>query len=165
MAVFFNLSAEEEAFLIKTPAIITILIAGADSDIDKAEIQEAKEIIYRIKENASSLSSFYNQVIENFEINLDQFLGTYPTNTRERNQIISEELKLLNHILPNLELDTAINFYSDMKQLARHIAEASGGVLGYLSVDKEESKYMNLPMIKNPEEYWSIKWRKDLLKA
>lgn len=153
MAIFFNISAEEEAFLIKTPVLVTILIAGADSEIDKAEIEEAKEIIERIKEDDSNLSGFYQQVINNFTSNFDQFLARYPNNARQRNQMISEELQQLNEILPNLENSAAVSFYNDMKQLARHIAEASGGVLGYLSVDKEESKYMDLPMVKNPQEY------------
>lgn len=155
MAIFFDIPNEEEAFVIKSPVLITILIAGADSDIDKAEIQEAKEIINSIsnKEEDSSLKNLYKHVIENFESNLSQLLQVYPANAKQRNQIISKELIQLNHILPNLERSTAISYYNNMKELAKHIAEASGGVLGYLAVDKEESKYIDLPMVDNPETY------------
>lgn len=154
MAVFFNISAEEEAFLINTPAMITILIAGADSEIDRVEIREAKEIIDQIsRDGVSSLSNFYKLVIENFEANLNNLLFAYPSNAKERNQLISRELTRLNSIFPKLEKPTAVNFYNDMRQLARHIAEASGGVLGYLSVDKEESKFINLPTVNDPENY------------
>jgi len=40
-----------------------------------------------------------------------------------------------------------------MKDIAKRIAKASGGVLGYISVDYEESKLMELRMIKNPANY------------
>jgi hypothetical protein len=40
-----------------------------------------------------------------------------------------------------------------MKDIAKRIAKASGGVLGYISVDHEKSKLMELKMIKNPARF------------
>jgi hypothetical protein len=151
MAYLVNLSADEEAFLKETPVLITILIAGADSDIDAAEIAEAKMLIDKNgKGGQTILDQFYQKVIEDFENNLINYLQKYPKETESRNQIISDQLSQLNNILPKLSIEVATQFYVNMKDLARNIAEASGGVLGYMAVDKEESKYIDLPMVSNP---------------
>jgi len=151
MAYFVNLSATEELFLMETPVLITILIAGADSEIDTAEINEAKMLLEKNgKGGQTELDHFYKKIIEDFELNLYNYLQKYPKETNSRNQMISEQLSQLNQILPQLSDSIALQFYDNMKDLARHIAQASGGVLGYMAVDKEESKYMDLPMVNNP---------------
>ncbi|MEM6829901.1 MAG: hypothetical protein AAF551_05250, partial [Bacteroidota bacterium] len=60
------------------------------------------------------------------------------------------ELRKLNFILPKIDNNFAVKFYASLKELAKKIAEASGGVLGYLSVGYEEAKLMELKMLKDP---------------
>ena len=59
----------------------------------------------------------------------------------------------MNEILIKLDKTLAIKFYESLKDFAKKIAEASGGVLGYMSIGYEESKLIQLKMIKDPNTF------------
>ena len=148
------LSDEEKLFLQKTPVLVAILIAGADNKIDKSEIKEALRISrYKPIRARILLKDFYSSIGDEFEYNLIEEIASLPREARKRTPLIVEELEKLNSILPKLDRKFAIQFYESMKDIAKKIAKASGGVLGYISVDYEESKLMELKMIKNPASY------------
>jgi hypothetical protein len=148
------LSEEEKLFLQKAPVLVAILIAGADNKIDKSEIKEALRISrYKPIKARILLKDFYSSIGDEFEYNLIEEIASLPREARKRTPLIVEELEKLNAILPKLDRKFAIQFYESMKDIAKRIAKASGGVLGYISVDYEESKLMELKMIKNPASY------------
>ena len=151
MDEFERLDQEEKKLLYKVPVLVTILIAGADSVIDNAEIKEAIEIAKDKKNKSNStLNHFYHEVDKSFEEDLKSYLAQLPDDTIERNKIIIQQLKKLNDILPKLDKKFAKSFYENMRELAKKIAEASGGVLGYMAVGEEESEFVDLKMINNP---------------
>jgi hypothetical protein len=148
------LNEEEKLFLQKTPVLVSILIAGADNKIDKSEIKEALRISrYKPIKARILLKDFYSSIGDEFEFNLIEEIASLPREARKRTPLILEELKKLNIILPKLDRKFAIQFYESMKDIAKKIAKSSGGVLGYISVDYEESKLMELKVIKNPASY------------
>lgn len=148
------LSEEEKLFLKKTPVLVAILIAGADNKIDKSEIKEALRISrYKPIKARILLKDFYSSIGDEFEFNLIEEIASLPREARKRTPRIVEELEKLNKILPKLDRKFAIQFYESMKDIAKKMAKASGGVLGYISVDYEESKLMELKMIKNPASF------------
>lgn len=145
-----ELNTEERNLMLRTPVLVTILIAGADDVIDNAEIQEAINIL---QENEDQDESDYYRVIGNtFQERLQKAIQDFPRDTYERNQLIISQLETLNLILPKLKHEFAVSFYEKMKMLAQKIAEASGGVLGYMAVGDEESKYVDLSMINDPSD-------------
>lgn len=148
------LSEEEKLFMQKVPVLVAILIAGADNKIDKSEIKEALRISrYKPIKARSLLKDYYSSIENDFEYNLIEEIASLPREARKRTPLIVQELEKLNKILPKLDRKFAIQFYESMKDIANRIAKASGGVLGYISVDYEESKLMDLRMIKNPSSY------------
>lgn len=148
------LSEEEKLFLQKAPVLVSILIAGADNKIDKSEIKEALRISrYKPIKARILLKNFYSSIGDEFEYNLIEEIASLPREARKRTPMIVEELGKLNTILPKLDRKFAIQFYESMKDIAKKIAKASGGVLGYISVDYAELKLMELKMIKNPASY------------
>lgn len=150
---FKHLEQVEVEIMFNAPVLVTILIAGADSTIDKAEIKEARELA-NLKQNKETeiLKDYYNAIGDNFEEELKKHINLLPKDTMERNKIIINELRKLNDILPKLNLRFSVNFYTHLKDLAKKIAEASGGVLGYMAVGKEESEFLTLDMIKDPSK-------------
>ena len=149
---FENLSQEECNIMFRVPALVTVLIAGADNDIDSSEINEAIALTQLKKVTAREiLKEYYEKVTENFDKQLFDIVIQFPENSQVRQHFIVEELVKLNTILPKLEFKYAIQFYSSLKDFAKKIAEASGGVFGYIPVGYEESKLVDLPMIKFPE--------------
>lgn len=150
---FNHLKAEEINLMYKAPVLVTILIAGADDTIDHAEMKEARELakLKQTKEN-EVLKEYYKAIGDSFEDELKRHISLLPRDTTERNKIIIDELTKLNFILPKLSQKFAVNFYTHLKDLAKKIAEASGGVLGYMAVGKEESEFIELDMIKDPSK-------------
>jgi hypothetical protein len=150
---FQYLEGEEANLMYKAPVLVTILIAGADDTIDHAEIKEASELakIKQAKEN-EVLKDYYAEISDSFERDLKSHINMLPKDTVARNKAIVSELSKLNDILPRLDKRFAVNFYTHLKDLAKKIAEASGGVLGYMAVGKEESEFIELGMIKDPSK-------------
>lgn len=151
IAEFEDLEQDEVDLLLKAPLIVSILIAGADGNIDKNELNEAVSIA-KLKQTKSrrDLKGYYQEVGENFEDKIKFLINNYPLSHDARNKKIVEELKELNNILPKLPKHFAVELYASLKDIAKKIAEASGGILGYMAVGYEESKFIDLKMIKKP---------------
>lgn len=146
-----KLTQEEIDLMKKTPALVTILIAGADKKIEQSELREAVALA-KLKQSRSReiLKEYYGEVSVQFEGTLNDLIGSMPSDPEKRAKVVVEELEKLNTILPKLEKSFAAQFYASMKDFSRKVAEASGGVFGYLSVSYEEAKLMELKMIKDP---------------
>lgn len=149
---FENLSEEEKEVLFNAPVYVSVLMAGADDKIDKKEknlaISLAKMKTYRARK---ILVPYYNILHKDFEDRMNQMIADLPSSASERNPIIESQLERLNSILPKLEFKFSSQFYESLRDFAKQVAEASGGIFGYLSVNVDESKYIELKMIKRPE--------------
>ena len=151
---FEKLNEEEVEAMLKVPLLVSILIAGADNEIDNSEIKKAVDISRSKQIRArKSLLDFYQEVGENFEDKLKILIQQYPLKADERNPLIIDELEKVNDILPRLDKQFSTEFYESIKDIAKKIAEASGGVLGYMAIGYEESKLVDLKMIKDPTSY------------
>lgn len=148
---FSGLSSNEKELMYKVPVMVSILIAGADNDIDRSELHQAVSLS-RIKQTKAreDLIDFYREAGKDFEDKMKIMIQRYPANATERNAQIIAELERVNEILPKLDNRFAVEFYASIRDMAKKIAEASGGVLGYLAVGYEESKLIGLDMIKDP---------------
>ncbi len=148
---FENLKESEVAVLLDAPVLVTILIAGADGNIDSKERKEAIELAKSKQSRArEQLIEYYKVVWDKFESRFNELIDTLPEDTEERNKEITRELRKLNFIFPKVDKAFSIKLYGSLKDLAKRIAEASGGIMGYLSVSYEEQKLMDLRMIQDP---------------
>jgi formate dehydrogenase maturation protein FdhE len=147
-----NLTESEIDLLKKIPAMVTILIAGADEEISKSELKEAINLT-KIKQSKArkELLSYYQDIAPDFEKSLNELLDSYPKEAEVRSKQVVEEIERLNDILKKVDKNWAIQFVDSMKDIAKKVAEAAGGVFGYLSIGYEESKLIDLKMIKVPD--------------
>jgi hypothetical protein len=148
---FENLREDEVEVMLNAPIYISILIAGADGNIDKSERKEAISVA-RAKQSRSreQLADYYKEVGEIFEGKFNSLIEELPSDAKEQGAAITKELRKLNFILPKTDKNFSIKLYASLKDLAKKIAEASGGLLGYMSVSYEEAKLSELKMIKDP---------------
>jgi hypothetical protein len=153
IAEFKALTNDEIETMLKVPMLITILVAGADNEIDKSEMNEAVSIA-KLKQKKARLDliDYYKEVGSDFEDKLKVMIQMYPTKAAERNPMVIAELEKLNTILPKLDQKFSIEFYASIKDIAKKIAESSGGLLGYMAVGYEESKLIGLKMINDPSK-------------
>jgi len=151
---FKTLRDDEIEVLLNAPVLVSVLIAGADDKIDKSEISQAVEIANSKQARArEQLIEYYREVGVTFEEKFNKYVNELPDSASLRSDVITKELNKLNHILPKVDRNFAIKLYASLKEMAKKIAEASGGVLGYMSVSYEEAKLMELEMIEDPETY------------
>lgn len=151
---FSYLSKEEQETVMDAPALITALIAGTDKDIDGKEVDRGLDLMkWKSFRARPDLLDYYQEVSKRFPDRLDQILRDLPDKKEDRNPWIETRLAKLNTIWRKLDREFAEQLYASYRELARHIAEASGGILGYLSVNFEESRLIKLPMIDDPREY------------
>ena len=151
---FSYLSKEEQETLKDAPALITALIAGTDKDIDGKEVDRGLDLMkWKSFRARPDLLDYYQEISTDFGERLNRVLRELPDLKEERNPWIESRLGKLNSILPKLDKELAEQLYASYRELAKHIAEASGGILGYLSINFEESRLIKLPMIDDPREY------------
>lgn len=148
---FEILSQRERELMYSLPVYVAVLIAGADGEIDKREVSRANNIANdKIKNARKDLILYYNQANENFEDKLKMAIANLPSGTKERQKFLVDKLKESNESFEKLPKKFSVELYASLKEVAKKIAEASGGVFGYMAIDFEESKLIELKMIEDP---------------
>lgn len=148
---FENLKEADVELLLDAPIYVTILIAGADGNIDNKERKEAIDTAKSKQSRArEQLLEYYQVVWDRFEDRFNGLIASLPDDVEERNSTITKELRKLNFIFQKVDKNFAVKLHASLKDLAKRIAEASGGIMGYLSVSYEEQKLMDLKMIQDP---------------
>lgn len=146
----FNSLTEEEFEKLKDAVpLITVLIAGADGNIHNDQLEWANKVTkirsYNMK---AEMKAFYLEVGKTFSERLQYYIDAFPTNVADRTKLISDRLSHINDILAKLEPEVGAKFYKSFTSFAEHVAKASGGFLGFFSINKDEAKLIGLPMIK-----------------
>ena len=148
---FDDLTSEEIELMHKAPILLSILIAGADDNIDRNEVRGAIELTSKkLKKAKSLLLAFYNEVAEDFEDKLRIVIQELPRKEAQRSPLIVNQLKGINEILMKLDKPFASEFYKSLREIALEVAHSSGGMLGLSKVGEKEARYLNLDMIKDP---------------
>ena len=148
---FQGLSDDEIDLMLSVPIFVSVLIAGADGNIDHKEKKEAILLAHNKQHHVTKeLSEYYRLVGYNFEEKLLTCISKSSNDLDVRNSDLIYELRKLNLILPKLDKYFSIKFYASIENWAKRIAEASGGILGYMSVTYEEAKLLTLKMINTP---------------
>tara|TARA_B100000941_G_C28174408_1_gene383902 strand:+ start:35 stop:496 length:462 start_codon:yes stop_codon:yes gene_type:complete len=148
---FKGLSDDEIDLMLSVPILVSVLIAGADGNIDQREKKEAILLAYNKQYRATKeLAGYYRLVGINFEEKLLTCIAKTSNDLDIRNSDLIYELRKLNLVLPKLDKHFSIKFYASIEDWAKRIAEASGGILGYMSVTYEEAKLLTLKMINTP---------------
>jgi hypothetical protein len=147
---FRNLNKEEINLMLMAPALVAVLIAGAEGDIDKQEIDWGTKIAHFRASQPSLLQTYYQEVDKNFNDTLKEIIEAMPKDVTERSQKINQELQKLNNVFKKLDVSYAKEFYKSMLSFSKQIAKASGGIYG--SISPEEKKHLNLEVIQAPED-------------
>lgn len=153
---FSGLNQEEADLMMEAIPLVTVLIAGADGEIDEDEKEWAAKLTkIRSYNHPEAWNDFYKSVGENYSEKLNKLIESLPSDTEARNNAISEQLARLNDMLPKIDQNAAYSFYKGLTSFAVHVAKASGGFLRIGAISRAEKKWVELPMITpiaEPEE-------------
>ncbi len=149
IAQFQHLSSEERDLVYQAPAIVAYLIGGADDNFDAAEQAQSKHVVHiRTSTGDPILFDFYKETGERFDADLKNLATAYGSlQAEERTRILVEELAKLNEILPKVDSLYARAYLKSLRTLGRAVAEASGGIFGFIEVSYEEKHLLGLEMI------------------
>ncbi|MBK9636196.1 MAG: hypothetical protein IPO64_17420 [Bacteroidetes bacterium] len=148
IASLSQLSTEEVNLVLNTPALVSLLIGGADNNFDNEEKERAKKIVaFRKTTGDPLLFEYFNLVEETFENEIQILSERYSGDALERNSKITEELVKLNEVLPKMDHNYANALLQNWRTLAKGVAEASGGFLGMFEESSEEAHLVGLKMI------------------
>ncbi|MEM9887510.1 MAG: hypothetical protein AAF849_16560 [Bacteroidota bacterium] len=149
MTRFDHLSVQEQQSLFDAIPLITILVAGADGEIDEKEAASAEKLthIRTFDERSEEVHDYYEQIDDMVESRINSYLKILSKTPLERKAEISTELAKLNPILAKLETTYAAALYQSFLSFAKHIARASGGFFRFLTIGPKEDKVIDLEMI------------------
>ena len=149
--IFEGLTTEESALVVDAVPLVTILIAGADGEIDAEEKAWSKKLTdIRTYAHPDLLNDYYIEVGKTFSDRMDHYIKALPTTPEARNNMISDKLKGLNAIFPKMSPVMAKRLHTSLTSFAQHVAKASGGFLGFGSISKAEKAWMDLSMLDVP---------------
>lgn len=151
--VFRTLRDDEIEIVVNAPAMVAVLIAGADDDIDKDEIAEAIHYATTAKHRYDKLGEYFEEIANQFEEVFKNYIADLPKVLDTRQHAITSYLRQLNGILPKVDPEIATQVYQFLLDLAKVVAEASGGIFGMKKVSKAEAQYMTLDMIDKPADF------------
>ena len=143
---FESLTSSESNLLLQAPALIAVLIASADQEIDEKETSWASKLVkYRSFTASPLLQEYYTVVGEHFEESMESLVENWESLSKFG--ALTEQLKATNPVLGKLDPAFAEELKKSWRSLAKKVAEADGGLFGFASVNKEEKALMDLPMI------------------
>ena len=147
---FSDLPAEEQNALLDAIPKITVMIAGADGSVSETEINWAEKVAHmRSYSNEPQLQSYYEAIDQDMDAKISDIIKNSSRDPYVMVDAIAEDLKGLNDILPKLEYNFRLALYRSFLSFAKQVAQADGGLLGFLAIHGEEADLIELPML-NP---------------
>lgn len=149
-----KLHRDEQELVKKAPLLVSILVAGADGEVDDAEIERTVSLIHtKAFSETSDIRHLYKEIDHDVELKLKEILSQLPKEMVEREKVLTEELKGLNVIFTKLESHLAIDLYKSLKNFGLRVAQTSGGVFGMNTVKYHEGEMAKLPMLNDPAQH------------
>jgi hypothetical protein len=146
---FESLNEQEKQTLFDAIPLISILVAGADGEIDEVESTWAEKLthIRTFDDKSERVHNYYEHIDGFVQERIESYRKMLSNDPKQRQAEISTELAKLNTILPKLDHYYASDLYKSFVSFAHHIAEASGGIFRFLTIGPKEDKVVDLPMI------------------
>ncbi len=154
---FNTLTPQEQQLMFDVIPLITILVGAADNHLDEVELTEAQRLAdIRSYNNRGRLNGYYETIDEGLSQRIRDLYNGMQNGQEQRDKYIVGELSKLNTILPKLRQPYDYLYYHNFRTFARHIAEAHGGFLRFITIGPQEAKVVDLPMVhaipKPPED-------------
>lgn len=145
---FKNLTPDEQQLMFDAIPLITILVAGADGDIDDVELAEAQKLAdIRSFDNHGLTNAYYEHIDKGLTERIHTMAKELPTALEARQQEIASLLGRLNAIMAKMDEPFGYLYFKSFRSFARHVAEAHGGFLRFMTIGPKEAEVVDLPML------------------
>lgn len=127
---------------------VVLLVAGADGIIDDAELAASEKVAHvRSFDFHPEWMEFYEKLDKDLHERLLAMIDALPRDTKQRQAELVDQLSRVNAVIKKMDKRQARHYYEGLLSLAGHVAKASGGFIGWLSIGSKEAKVTDLPMI------------------
>ena len=132
----------------------TLIIGNSDGHLDPKQINKAFDVanIKSLMENTPELKDYYLAVSASIEKRFIHWKSILPTDSKQRVQIASDELAKINDLWKLIDHNFAIQLYNSWREIAVHVANASGGVFGIATINNQEKEVLHLPSLNDPSD-------------
>jgi len=145
---FQNLTTTEQQQMFDAIPLIVILVAGADDDIDEVELAEAQRLAdIRSFNNRGHIIAYYEKIDNGLTDRIQDMLKELPNALGPRQNEVISRLSLLNVILAKLDEPFGYLYFKSFRSFAKHIAEAHGGFMRFMTIGPAEADVVELPML------------------
>ncbi|WP_020567281.1 hypothetical protein [Neolewinella persica] len=145
---FHNLTPAEQQLMLDAIPLITILVAGADDDIDEVEIAEAQRLAdIRSFNKKGQTNAYYEKVDNDLTGRIMEMMKELPNALAPRQEAIVAKLSGLNDVFAKMDEPFGYLYYKSFCSFAKHVAESHGGFLRFMTVGPKEAEVVNLPML------------------
>ena len=142
---FKDLTPAEQQLMFDAIPFIVLLVAGADDDIDEVEIAEAQRLAdIRSFNNRGRIIAYYEKFESGLAERIQDMLKELPNALQPRQNELVARLSLLNPILAILEEPFGFLYYKSFRTFAKHVAEAHGGFMRFMTVGPAEAEVIEL---------------------
>lgn len=149
--IFIGLTESEIETVKKAPIYVGLLIAAADQNISSRELHKIAELIHiKTYSEEEAISEIYKIIDTNDLTSVYKTLSALPSDSTARMEELISRLEDLNPIFKKIDLELANEYLESLRNLAVHVANASGGFLGLNPINEAEQKLIDLPMIELP---------------
>ena len=149
---FHNLTPAEQQLMLDAIPLITILVAGADDDIDEVELAEAQRLAdIRSFNSKGQTNAFYEKVDDDLTDRIMAMMKELPNALASRQDAIVTRLSGLNHIFKKMDIPFGYLYYKSFCSFAKHVAESAGGFMRFMTVGPKEAEVIDLPMLNKVE--------------
>ncbi len=142
-----TLSDAERERLLDVPIYITLYVGVADGTLDHEEVEWGEHIAeFRAQQEDALLARYWSDVDARFRKRFYQLrseLGVEPDRPVDASSVmpqIEDRLRAVPPLYEKLPEGFAFELYESWRSYARHIARASGGILGFGAVTGEEER-------------------------
>ena len=143
-----ELSEAEAKAVLSAPALITVMIAAADDNIEAKELSWGAQVVdYRSHIGDEDLYDYYEAAEVYFDDNIKVLMAEEVAGHQDRISHIEQSLTAINGSLDKLNHLYAQKLAKSWRSLATQIAKSSGGVLGFGSISAQEKDLLDLKMI------------------
>ncbi len=149
---FKNLTPAEQQLMFDAIPLITVLVAGADDDIDEVELAEAKRLAdIRSFNNSGQTNAYYEAIDNSLTQRIQELIKELPNALAPRQEAIVEQLRGLNDVFAKMEEPFGYLYYKSFRSFAKHVAEAHGGFMRFMTIGPQEAEVIDLPMLEEVE--------------
>ncbi len=142
-----SLSSDQRDRLLDVPLYITLYVGVADGTLHHEEIEWAEHVAdFRAQHEDSLLAHYWIDVDNRFRKRFYEIQRAFgiesdrPVNGKEVMQEIEQWLKDIPSLYPLLPEGFDVELYESWRSFARHVARASGGILGFGAITGEEER-------------------------